>query len=246
MRLSKLFKRQEDTVGSLEWLQTDMHSHLLPGIDDGSPDIATSLQLIKGFKELGYKKLITTPHILWEIYPNTTEIILRKRDEIRKELEAAGIEIELHAAAEYFIDEHFKEQLQNKIPLLTISGNKVLVEFSMLNMPMDLQEVLFEMQMQNYQPVLAHPERYTYLLRRKELLDQLKDSGCWFQLNILSLTGHYGEDVQRLAEYIVKKNYYDLAGTDLHHSRHLSLLQKLPSSLIKSLQDSGNIKNDLL
>jgi tyrosine-protein phosphatase YwqE len=102
------------------------------------------------------------------------------------------------------------------------------------------------MQMQNYQPVLAHPERYGYLSRTKEFYDQLKDAGCYFQLNLLSLSGHYGEHVQKLAEYLLKKNYYDLAGTDLHNSRHLSLLQKIPSSQIKKLQDSGTIKNYLL
>lgn len=246
MSLFKIFKRGEQAGNSFGWLHADMHSHLLPGIDDGSPGIATSLELIKGFEALGYKKIITTPHVLWEIYPNTTETILRKRDEVRNEILKAGINIEFNAAAEYFIDDHFTEQLKNKAPLLTISSNMVLVEFSMVNMPMDLQEVLFEMQMQNYQPVLAHPERYTYLFPRKEFFDQLKDAGCYFQINLLSLSGHYGEDVQRFAEYLLKKNYYDLAGTDLHNSRHLSLLQKIPSSQIKKLRDLDTIKNHSL
>lgn len=245
MSLFKIFKK-ERSGNSFAWLHADMHSHLLPGIDDGSPDMITSVELIRGFHSLGYGKIITTPHVLWEIYPNTTDIILRKLDEVRKEISNKGIDIEFHAAAEYFIDNHFTEQLKNKVPLLTISGNKVLVEFSMLNMPMDIQEVLFEMQMQNYQPVLAHPERYTYLLHKKEFFDQLKDAGCYFQINLLSLTGHYGQDVQKLAEYLLRKNYYDLAGTDLHHSRHLSLLQKIPSSQLKKLQDPGTIKNHLL
>jgi len=223
-----------------------MHSHLLPGIDDGSPDMETSLEFIKGFHSLGYKKIITTPHVLWEIYPNTTETILRKLDEVRKEILNASIDIEFNAAAEYFIDDHFTDQLKKKVPLLPISGNMVLVEFSMLTMPMDLQEVLFEMQMQNYQPVLAHPERYAFLGRKKEIYDQLKDAGCWFQLNLLSLSGYYGAAIQELAEYLLKKNYYDLAGTDLHHHKHLLLLQKIPSSQIKKLQDSGTIKNHLL
>lgn len=241
-----MFFRKKKSVAELSWLHTDMHSHLLPGIDDGSPDITTSIELIKGFQSLGYNKIITTPHVLWEIYPNTTEIILAKQEEVSKEIINAGVDIEFHAAAEYFIDEHFTDQLKNRMPLLTISGNMVLVEFSMVTAPMDLQEVLFEMQMQNYQPVLAHPERYTYLGRKKEVYDQLKNAGCFFQLNLLSLSGHYGEAVQELAEYLLKKNYYDLAGTDLHHSRHLSLLQKIPDSQIKKLQDLGTLKNHLL
>jgi protein-tyrosine phosphatase len=246
MNFSDFFKRKEQTVDSLAWLGVDMHSHLLPGIDDGSPDLATSIELIKGFKQLGYKKIITTPHVLWEIYPNTREIILSKQEEVQKEIDAAGIDIELKAAAEYYIDDHFVNELKNKPPLLTLSGNMVLVEFSMMSMPMDLQEVLFEMQMQNYQPVLAHPERYSFLVRKKEVFDELKNAGCLFQLNLLSLSGYYGENVQQIAEYLLKKNYYDFAGTDLHHSKHLSLLQKLSSSVVKKIQDTGLIKNHLL
>lgn len=240
------FSRKNKVLSDLSWLQTDMHSHLIPGIDDGAPDLATSLSLIKGLHALGYKKLITTPHILWEIYPNTHDKIINGISDVRKAVQLEGIEVELHAAAEYFIDEHFEQELKNKVPLLTLSGNMVLVEFSMLNAPMDLQEVLFEMQMQNYQPVIAHPERYTYLARKKEFFDELKDAGCYFQLNLLALTGYYGPPVQELADYLLKKNYYDLAGTDLHHARHLAALQKLPSAALKKLRESAELKNQLL
>lgn len=239
------FKKKNISV-DLSWLHTDMHSHLLPGIDDGSPDIETSLQLIRGFVELGYKKIITTPHILWELYPNTTEIIQTKTAEVRDALNKEGIPIEFSAAAEYFIDDHFANELRNKTPLLAISSNMVLVEFSMVSAPMDLQEILFEMQLQEYQPVLAHPERYTSLMRKKEVYDDLKTSGCLFQLNLLSLSGYYGASVAEAAEYLLKKNYYDLAGTDLHHERHLSLLQKLQPSILKKLESLANLKNSSL
>lgn len=241
------FRKKENTTTDLSWLHTDMHSHLIPGIDDGSPDMATSLELIRGFAKLGYKKIVTTPHILWEIYPNTASIITAGVGELRNAVSEAGIDIVLEAAAEYFIDEHFQELLKNKVPLLPISESKVLVEFSMLTAPLDLQEVLFEMQLQDYQPIIAHPERYVYLSRKKEFFDELKNSGCYLQLNLLSLTGYYGSAVQDLAEYLLKKDYYDFAGTDLHHQRHLAALQKLGSSpLLKKLCDSGTIKNHLL
>jgi len=184
--------------------------------------------------------------VLWEIYPNTAEIIAGKLQELRAALAQAQIDIELKAAAEYFIDDHFVKQLKNKLPLLALSSNFVLVEFSMLTAPIDLQEVLFEMQMQNYQPVVAHPERYTYLARKKEMYDQLKDAGCQFQLNLLSLSGYYGEGVQQLADYLLKKNFYDFAGSDLHHEKQLAQLQKLPQGQIEKLRDSGLIKNHLL
>lgn len=246
MWLTKIFKNEERVHEAFAWLHADMHSHLLPGVDDGSPDLATSLQIIKGFSKLGYKKIITTPHVLWELYPNTPEIIQTKLAEVRKAISEAGIDIGFSAAAEYFIDDHFAGEIKKRAALLTISSNLVLVEFSMMSAPMDLREVLFEMQMQNYQPVIAHPERYTYLMRQKTVFEDLKASGCWFQLNLLSLSGYYGEAVKQTAEYLLKKKYYDLAGTDLHHEKHLELLRKLPSSFIKKLQDSGTIKNHLL
>ena len=123
----------------LGWLVADMHSHLVPGIDDGSPDVTTSVSLIRGMSELGYKKIITTPHILWEIYPNTPDVIVNGIEEVKKAVALEKIDVELHAAAEYFIDDHFEDQLETKQPLLKFSGNMVLVEFSMVTAPMDLQ-----------------------------------------------------------------------------------------------------------
>ena len=236
-------KKTEESL-DLSWLGTDMHSHLLPGIDDGAGNLEMSLELIRGLHSLGYKKLITTPHIFWELYPNTPQIIAEGLGWVRKALEEEGIDIELQAAAEYYIDEHFEEELRKKSSLLTITDNRVLVEFSMVTAPMDLQQVLFELQIQQYQPVIAHPERYVYLLSRKEFFDELKEAGCLFQLNLLSLTGYYGKGVQELAEYLCKKEYYDYAGTDMHHERHLNTLKKLASSsTFARLRDSGILKN---
>jgi tyrosine-protein phosphatase YwqE len=237
-------KKKESVPLDLSWLRTDMHSHVLPGIDDGSPDVETSVQLIKGLQSMGYQKLIATPHIFWEIHPNTPERISESLASLRKGLEEHGMAIELHAAAEYYIDEHFEGQLRNKAPLLTISENKVLVEFSMVTAPLELSRVIFDLQIAGYQPVIAHPERYTYLLFRKDLFDELKEAGCMFQLNLLSLTGYYGKQVLELAEYLCKKEYYDLAGTDLHHERHLEALQKLSgNSLLARLREGGVLRN---
>jgi protein-tyrosine phosphatase len=230
----------------LSWLGADMHSHLVPGIDDGSQDLATSVSLIRGMVEFGYKKIITTPHILWEIYPNTPDVINNGFEEVKKAVQQENINVELHAAAEYFMDDHFESHLQTKQPLLTLSGNMVLVEFSMVTAPMDLQQLIFELQMQNYQPILAHPERYVYLSRKKSTFEDLKAAGCYFQVNLLSLTGHYGDSVLELAEYLLKQNMYDFAGTDVHGQKHLDGLRKLSTSYIHKLQDSGKIKNHLL
>jgi protein-tyrosine phosphatase len=246
---NKLFgkKNSERSTVDLGWLGVDMHSHLLPGIDDGSPDVATSIELIEGLSKLGYKKFIATPHVLWDLYPNTKETIANALGELRAGLTEKGLDVEISAAAEYYIDEHFVQELNNKVPLLTLKDNLVLVEFSMLTAPLDLQEVLFEMQMQNYQPIIAHPERYVYLQQKKSFYDDLRNAGCQFQLNLLSLTGYYGRGVKDLAEYLVKNGFYSYAGTDLHGAKHLAQLPGLAqSSLYAGLRDSGVIKNHLL
>lgn len=221
-----------------------MHSHLLPGIDDGSPDMETSLQLIRGMTELGFSKLITTPHIMWDMYKNTSEIILAKLDLLRAAVKTEGLAVEINAAAEYFLDDYVAGLLKNNEPLLTVSGKMVLVEFSLAQQPMSLKEILFEMQMQDYQPIIAHPERYIYLQYNKEFYEELKDIGCLFQLNMLSLSNHYGKSVHELTQYLIKKEYYDLVGTDLHNYRHIEALNNSSiSPLLQKLLESGKILN---
>jgi len=224
-----------------------MHSHLLPGIDDGVKTIEASLELIRGMKELGYQKLITTPHIIWDIYRNTPDIIQEKLVQVQDAVKSEGIDVEIHAAAEYFLDEHVEELLKKKEPLLAISGNKVLTEFSMAFPSMNIKDLLFEMVMMGYQPIIAHPERYVYLQQNKDFYRELKDIGCFFQLNLLSVFGYYGRAVRDLAEYLVNEDYYDLIGTDLHNINHLEALQRVVmNNHIKKLMSSDKLINALL
>ncbi len=242
----KLFSRSKPAPrnGNFSMLKADMHSHLLPGIDDGSPDIETSLTLIKGMIELGYTKLITTPHIMWDMYKNTSEVILQKLELVRNAVKEEGLVVEINAGAEYFLDDYAEGLLKSNTPLLTIGGNMVLVEFSLAYPSRGLKDILFEMQMQNYQPVIAHPERYIYMEQNKNFYEELKDIGCLFQLNVLSLGGYYGKSPLELAHYLIKKGYYELVGTDLHGERHLAALQNpaIMAPLLK-LMDSGKIRN---
>jgi protein-tyrosine phosphatase len=240
------FKKRNTDLKKIDYslLNADMHSHLLPGIDDGSPDMETSITLIRGLKELGFKKLITTPHILWDMYKNTSAVILEKLEAVRNKLKEEQIEIELYAAAEYFIDDHLAELLERKEPLLTFGNKMVLVEFSMASQPFELKNVLFEMQIQGYQPVLAHPERYIYLEYNKSFYDELKTAGYLFQLNMLSLSGYYGNSVMKLARYLSNNQYYDLVGTDLHHFEHLNALKNpAHSSTLQRILESPKILN---
>lgn len=241
-----IFSRSKKVVATdvFSLLKTDMHSHLIPGVDDGAPDMATSIKLIRGMNELGYSRIITTPHIMWDIYKNSPAIILSRLETLREELKKQGIPVAIHAAAEYFLDDHVGELLRNNEPLLTLNGTMVLTEFSLAYQPHGIKEILFEMQMQGYQPVIAHPERYVYLQQNKEFYDDLKDIGCLFQLNILSLAGGYGRSIQELAQYLLKKNYYDLLGTDLHHGGHLEALRNPALTYqLRKILDTGKFRN---
>jgi protein-tyrosine phosphatase len=243
----KLFSRNKSEKPIYDMLRADMHSHVLPGIDDGAPDVTTSLELIKGMKELGYSKLIATPHVLWEMYPNTRDGILDVLDEIRDALAEQQIDIELHAAAEYFLDAHVAGLLKKREPLLTFGDNYVLTEFSMASQPINVKQILFDMRMQDYQPIIAHPERYAYLEHNKEFYDELKDAGYLFQLNLMSLAGVYGKSVQQLAQYLAGKEYYDLVGTDLHNQKHLRALQDSAiMAPLNKILETGKIRNTQL
>jgi protein-tyrosine phosphatase len=238
-----IFRKKSTTQVDFSALYCDMHSHLIPGIDDGSPDLDTSIELIKGMVELGYKKIITTPHIMWDMYKNTNEIIEIGWDIVRKELARRKMNVDFFAAAEYYMDDHFVDLLNARSPLLTLKDNLVLVEFSFVKQSIDFKEILFRLQIKGYQPVIAHPERYLYFGANKQWYDELREAGFLFQLNLLSLIGYYGKGPVDLAHYLIKKKYIDILGTDLHNARNLEALGTIPQDTIKKLLDSGMIKN---
>ncbi len=232
-----LFKKPStSSLPDFSALGTDLHSHLLPGIDDGAPDLASSLELILALQQIGFRKLFTTPHVMSGFYPNTRDTILRKKEEVQEALSELGIDIEFGAAAEYYLDETFADLLK-KEPLLTLPGNRVLVEMSFHQPYPDLHRVIFDMQMKGYQPILAHPERYPYF-RSVEDYENLSTMGCALQLNLLSLTGYYGKPVQSAAKTILHAELADFLATDLHHVRHAELLQQALSHelVVKALQ----------
>ncbi|MBS1665965.1 MAG: hypothetical protein JST58_01170 [Bacteroidetes bacterium] len=234
-------------IGKVDFseLGCDMHSHLIPGIDDGSPSLDVSLKLIDGMVGLGFKKIITTPHIMWDMYKNTSETILPGYQQVKAALQKNKVPVEFEVAAEYFLDDYFEKLLDTETPLLSFNNNMVLVEFSFVQEPAELKSILFKMQVRGYQPVIAHPERYLYFGAKKHWYDDIKDTGCYFQLNALSLSGFYGKMPIELANYLIKKKYINLIGTDLHNDRHLEMLGDSSPyfSIIKKLMDSGEMLN---
>ena len=205
----------------------DIHSHLLPGIDDGAKNLADTIALILKMASYGIKNFITTPHVLGSVYPNSTAVIRQKLAEVQQELKRREInDISIRAAAEYMLDEQFCELLK-KEDILVLKDNFILVEMSYFNAPINLYEMLFEIQLKGYKPILAHPERYGFYHTNLEHYYKLKKAGCLFQLNLLSLTEHYGKGVQKVTKKLLKENLYDFVGTDAHHQGHLELLQEI-------------------
>ena len=240
-----LFRKKNNHYVDLSGVHADMHSHLIPGIDDGAADMETSMLMIRGMIDLGYKKLITTPHVQWEMYQNTHEMILAGQEAVRQRIAREAIEVEFVAAAEYFMDDHFDELLKGDVPLLSIKNNLVLVEFSFIRQPIDLKEKLFQMQIKGYQPIIAHPERYLYYGAHKNWYDDLKEMGCLFQLNMLSLCGYYGKKQEELCHYLIKKKYVNLVGTDMHNIRHVQILKSSATvtDVVNRLLDAGMLQN---
>ncbi len=243
-----LFKKKEIEHTDLSGLVADMHNHLIPGIDDGATDLESSIVMIRAMYNLGYRKFIATPHVQWEMYKNTHEIIEHGAQLVRDRLAELEMEVEFRGAAEYFLDEHVDELLEKNVPLLTIHKNLVLVEFSFIRQPMDLKEKLFQLQIKGYQPIIAHPERYLYFGAHKNIYDELHDIGCIFQLNLLSLCGYYGKKQEELALYLIKKKYVSLLGSDLHNMRHINILRASSTitNIVNRLLDEGVLLNPSL
>lgn len=237
--LKNLFGGGEDPVlvASLSELAVDMHSHILPGIDDGSDSLEQSLDLVRAMKQLGYRKLIMTPHVMSDFYKNTPEIIREKLAILRQAVAEEGIAMELDCAAEYYLDEGFLEKLETGKELLTFGEKYLLFETSFLNEPLNLREAIFMMRAKGYQPVLAHPERYTYFYGKYDELVALKELGVLFQPNINSLAGYYSPGAKDVAERLIDQGLADFLGSDTHGLKHINSLHKVLSSkyLVKAL-----------
>lgn len=243
-----LFKSGKVTP-DLSFIGVDMHSHLLPGLDDGLQNVEQSVSFIRQLSELGYTKLICTPHILSDLYPNTRETILPKLDIVREALTKANVNVQVEAAAEYMIDHEFASLVSTskREDLLTINKNFILIEMSYLAPSPNFESVIFELRMLGLTPILAHPERYNYYHRQFDQYSRFKELGCKLQVNILSLSGGYGPDVKRAAEKLFSKGMVDFLGTDMHHERHLAALQEIASRKdFYTLVSAAELNNKML
>ncbi len=215
-----LFKKKQpkkEITFNYESLAVDMHSHVLPGIDDGAQTPEDSVFLIKKMMDVGIKKIIATPHIMADYYRNDATSINNALAVLKEELKRQQINIQIEAAAEHYFDETFEARI-DRDELMLIGGKYVLFEFSFINKPPTAISVIQKIKDKGFVPVLAHPERYNYITI--EELKNIHDWGCLFQLNIISLTGYYGKPTKQMAELLIDQQLIDFTSSDMHHPRH--------------------------
>lgn len=240
-----LLKNKLEPIQVVDYIRTDLHSHLIPSIDDGAQTIEESECLIQSLMNLGFQKLITTPHINVH-FPNHFTTIQKGFETLLHYLSYKNLSINIEFAAEYMLDEGFGYHLKNG--LLSFGKQKfVLIETSHHIKPERFKEIVFDIQMKGYKPILAHPERYLYLWGHKEQYFELKELGLLFQLNINSLSGYYTEKPKSIAKYLMKNELIDFVGSDTHHEKHIEMLYKslTDESLVAYLKKDKILNNIL-
>ena len=239
-------KTKEKELPPLDFsiLRTDIHSHLIPGIDDGSPDMGTTINLIREMQKLGFSKVITSPHVISDLYKNSSEIILKGLATVRAELQRQNINMEIDAVAEYYIDYDFEKKI-GKEKFLTFGANYLLVELSFVEAPRNLFEIIFKLQLEGYKVVLAHPERYNYLQMKD--YEDLVNRGVMLQINWLALIGYYSKSIKNKTEDLIAKNMVSFIGTDCHNMHHADLYNRCQTkNAWHDLCNSGTLLNSTL
>ena len=220
----------------------DIHSHLLPNIDDGATDFENTKSLILKMQDIGFKKFITTPHVIKNVWNNDSIGIKALETNTNDLLKKASVNVKLSAAAEYMMDTDFMELFKSE-KLLTLKDNYVLVEMSYINPPIQLYQIIFDLQIAGYVPVLAHPERYSFYYNNLKEYKRLKKAGCKFQLNLLSTVGYYGPEALKTANQLLENNLIDFVGSDIHHENHInSFDSKIKTNNLENLKTA--IKNN--
>jgi protein-tyrosine phosphatase len=245
MGIFKIRKKNTEVSTNADFYDIDMHSHLIPGIDDGVRNTEESLEIISSLKSMGIKKIIITPHISLN-YPNNPEKIHTAFEQLKNNVAEKNIDIELAVAAEYMIDDGFSDIFKSG-KLMTFGDNFVLIELTTFSPYPGLSDLLFEMQIKGYNVILAHPERYLYWQNDFEIFRKLKDRELYFQLNILSLTKIYSAEIHKMAVKLIKERMIDFIGSDIHSAEYIPKIKNtIADKLFQELADTGQIKNNKL
>lgn len=244
MGLFDFFGKKRDADAKL-FYNTEVHCHILPGIDDGAQSVEKSVQLVKEMKSWGIDRVITTSHVTESTFENTPESIAAAYATLKEALDKENIDMEIVTSAEYRMDDFFLSQLKdNKIT--PFPGNYLLIENSFFQPYWEIKELIFDLQLKGYTPILAHPERYMYYHKTPNIFKELHDQGCLFQVNLLSLSGYYFPQVKNMAWKLLEQGMVDFIGSDLHHNDHATHIGNYigTKEYYKLAKLSENILND--
>ncbi len=230
-----LFRKKK---GRITLPQSDVHNHLLPGVDDGFRDESQSLNAIEKLMEAGVTRLVLTPHMNPDVYPNNSETSIKEKYNHFKSVIPREWNITTELAAEYMIVNDFENRAYDPNLLTYSDGKSILVEMSYFYRSQNLEQTIFELSMAGKKPILAHPERYIYMVESLEDFEKLQDMGCRLQLNWMSLTGAYGFESMKILKHLLTHDMYSFVCTDLHSEHQLEHLQtvEIDASLLEHVE----------
>lgn len=211
------------------WFETDIHCHVIPGVDDGCPDADTSIVVLTEMRDMGLKRVIASPHVTEMTFENNRDLLEPAYRHLLDRMHKAGLDkdLEVMYSSENRLDGLFDQNFKSG-KLITIparNGKYVLIENSFVQEPWDLDNIIFQLQVHGFQPILVHPERFAYYHEKPERFERLHQV-VPFQVNVLSLAGYYGKQVRKVAESLIEKGFVDFLGTDIHNLRHTEAIRE--------------------
>ena len=218
-----LFKKKSKESPKL-FYHTDMHCHILPGVDHGSQSVEESLEMLRAEIDMGITHIICTSHVTAETFENTPESLTAAYEVLKQAVKEEGLPVELYVSAEYRIDEYWTKEYEAG-HLLPMPGKRILLENSFVQELIGIDNMMFDLQVKGYRPILAHPERYRYYYDRKDRYKALHSASVKFQVNLLSLAGYFGKSAREIALWLIDNNLCDMFGSDMHGMDHANEIQ---------------------
>lgn len=242
-----IFQRKSKKDAKL-FYTTDVHSHILPGVDHGSQSVEESLEMLQAQLDMGISHVMCTSHVTAETFENTPESLTAAYEELKNAIAREGLPINIYVSAEYRIDEYWTQEYEAG-HLLPLPGNHVLLENSFAQELIGIDNMMFELQVKGYRPILAHPERYRYYNDRRDRYKTLHNASVKFQINILSLAGYFGKGARERALWLIQNNLCDMLGSDMHNMEHAQIIKEYIGSrdwrkLCEKYNLPGRIIND--
>lgn len=216
----------------------DVHSHVIPAVDDGSANVEETFEMIKEAKNAGVTDIILTSHFLLNHYEAETNELVFWKDKLQEVLDKQGINIKLHSGMEIYISNQMEDLIKNKRLLTLANSRYMLIELPMGSTIQYLDHVLYLLESLGIKPIIAHPERYKYVQDNPDILQEYKDKGALIQCNYASVLGIYGSSAKKTVKKILKSGYVDFLGSDCHKQKQIYTV--IPDAVKKIKKITGD------